>query len=227
MPPLPSTPILIEPESDCFVVAFVVYNRGDKKGDRSFMNEIVSFGEWVAQRRKSLDMTQRELAARSTCALATIKKIEAGERRPSRELAELLADALCISVDKTAVFVECARGLRRVDVLAAMTRSSPDERQRPTARFAADLPASATPFIGRALEVAQIVRLLEQPACRLLTLVGTGGAGKTRLALEAARAQRDRVADGVVFVSLAAVTDPCTGYMGHPFRTSALLRRCC
>jgi len=172
------------------------------------MNQIVSFGEWVAQRRKSLDMTQRELAARSTCALATIKKIEAGERRPSRELAELLADPLCISVDKTAVFVECARGLRRVDVLAGMTRFSPDERQRPTARSAANLPASATPFIGRALEVAQIVHLLEQPACRLLTLVGTGGAGKTRLALEAARAQRDRIADGVVFVSLAAVTDP-------------------
>src|SRR5262252_3844560 len=99
MPPLPSTPIPIEPESDCFVVAFVVYNRGDKKGDRSFMNEIISFGEWVAQRRKSLDMTQRELAALITCALATIKKIEAGERRPSRELAELLADPLGISVD--------------------------------------------------------------------------------------------------------------------------------
>jgi predicted ATPase/DNA-binding SARP family transcriptional activator len=50
-----------------------------------------------------------------------------------------------------------------------------------------NLPASLTPFIGRAHEVTEIRDRLLDPACRLLTLVGPGGSGKTRLALEAAR----------------------------------------
>jgi transcriptional regulator with XRE-family HTH domain len=65
-------------------------------------------------------MTQRKLAAQTNCALATIKKIEQDERCPSRELAEGMASALRISADKIAVFVECARGLRTVDVLASI-----------------------------------------------------------------------------------------------------------
>src|SRR5579859_1375829 len=72
-------------------------------------------------------------------------------------------------------------------------------------RIAADLPANIAPLIGRTAGLAQIAGLLDQPDCRLLTLVGTGGVGKTRLALEAARAQRDRFTDGVVMIPLSAV----------------------
>lgn len=67
------------------------------------------------------------------------------------------------------------------------------------------LPAVATPFIGREAEVGQVTRLLTDPACRLLTLIGPGGVGKTRLALQAA-AGTD-FADGVAFVSLVGVRD--------------------
>src|SRR5262249_6562686 len=49
-----------------------------------------------------------------------------------------------------------------------------------------NLPAPSTSFVGRASELDEIDRLLEDPDCRLLSLVGPGGAGKTRLALEAA-----------------------------------------
>ena len=49
------------------------------------------------------------------------------------------------------------------------------------------LPATHTPFVGRDDERAEIVRLFADPACRLLTLTGPGGIGKTRLAVEAAR----------------------------------------
>ena len=50
---------------------------------------------------------------------------------------------------------------------------------------------SASPFVGRHDELAQIAALLADPACRLLTLVGPGGIGKTRLALEAAQQLSD------------------------------------
>src|SRR6266567_2004863 len=71
-----------------------------------------------------------------------------------------------------------------------------------------NLPLPRTSFVGRASELEAIDRLLEDPACRLLTLVGPGGAGKTRLALEAAARRVDRYPHGVHFVPLAAVSSP-------------------
>ncbi|MEZ4733988.1 MAG: tetratricopeptide repeat protein [Caldilineaceae bacterium] len=68
------------------------------------------------------------------------------------------------------------------------------------------LPLAATPFVGREAELQQVAALLADPACRLLTLVGPGGVGKTRLALQAAGAATT-FAEGVVFVSLVAVRD--------------------
>jgi DNA-binding SARP family transcriptional activator/predicted ATPase len=69
------------------------------------------------------------------------------------------------------------------------------------------LPTSTMPFVGRREELAEVRRLLAQPSCRLLSLIGPGGIGKTRLALEAARGfAEDPVptfADGIVMVSLA------------------------
>jgi predicted ATPase/transcriptional regulator with XRE-family HTH domain len=171
------------------------------------MSEAVFFGEWIAQRRKMLDITQREFAARTNYALSTIKKIETGERRPSRELAASIASALRIPADKSALFVECARGLRSVQALQSISTTSPAQTEAAVVPLTVDLPPNSTPMIGRTVELAQIAELLNQPECRLLTLVGTGGVGKTRLALEAARAQRDRFSDGVVMIPLAAVTD--------------------
>ena len=63
-----------------------------------------------------------------------------------------------------------------------------------------------TPLVGRKADVAEIGRILTQEACRLLTLVGMGGIGKTRLAIAVARAQQLRFVDGVWFVDLANVT---------------------
>jgi predicted ATPase len=71
-----------------------------------------------------------------------------------------------------------------------------------------NLPAPRTSFVGRASELDEIDRLLEDPECRLLTLVGPGGAGKTRLALEAAARRIDRYAHGVHFVPLVSVVSP-------------------
>ena len=51
------------------------------------------------------------------------------------------------------------------------------------------LPSRGTSFVGRELELSEVTELLSQRECRLLTLVGVGGVGKTRLALEAAQEQ--------------------------------------
>lgn len=64
------------------------------------------------------------------------------------------------------------------------------------------LPIQLTPFWGRELELAGIRRLLTAPTCRLLTLLGPGGIGKTRLALEAASEQGMNFNDGLCFVPL-------------------------
>ncbi len=68
-----------------------------------------------------------------------------------------------------------------------------------------NLPADPTPFIGRETELAQVAGRLADPACRLLTVLGPGGMGKTRLAIQAARGQTEVFAHGVFFVDLAAV----------------------
>jgi predicted ATPase/class 3 adenylate cyclase len=71
-----------------------------------------------------------------------------------------------------------------------------------------NLPAPRTSFVGRSTELASIDRMLDEPDCRMLTLVGPGGVGKTRLALEAAARRIDRYQHGVHFVPLVGVPAP-------------------
>ncbi len=66
-----------------------------------------------------------------------------------------------------------------------------------------NLPAQTTAFIGRENELIELNRLLEQPETRLITILGPGGMGKTRLALEAANRQIENFSEGVYFVALA------------------------
>src|SRR5215213_3457750 len=71
-----------------------------------------------------------------------------------------------------------------------------------------NLPRQPTPFLGREREVEEVVQMLRDDQVRLLTLTGTGGSGKTRLALQAAAEALDAFPDGVSVVPLASLTDP-------------------
>src|SRR4029450_7994519 len=70
------------------------------------MDRTHSFGYWLRRRRKALDLTQAELAQRVSCSLDLIQKIEADARRPSRQLAEKLADRLGLDAAERLAFVQ-------------------------------------------------------------------------------------------------------------------------
>jgi len=70
------------------------------------------------------------------------------------------------------------------------------------------LPAQTTPFVGRLDDLREIDARLRNPACRLLTLAGPGGIGKTRLALEAATRLADAYPDRIAFVPLQTLDSP-------------------
>src|SRR5262245_18167261 len=72
------------------------------------MSELFSFGAWVRQRRRALDLTLEELAAQIGCSAVTIRHIETDERRPSKQLAARLADGLHVSQEERPAFLLAA-----------------------------------------------------------------------------------------------------------------------
>ncbi|MFN3333416.1 MAG: ATP-binding protein, partial [Caldilinea sp.] len=162
-----------------------------------------SFGYWVRRRRKSLDLTQEELAQRVGCALVTLRKIEADERRPSLQMAERLAHGLALPPSEWADFAIAAAGADTV----AWLEKLPDGYTR----LPGNLPAPVTSLIGREQELLLITNCLQRKDVRLLTLTGPVGVGKTRLAIEAGRRLQQRcqpMRDGAYLVELATVRDP-------------------
>src|SRR5688572_2249265 len=131
----------------------------------------VSFGVWLKERRKLLDLTQTDLANRVGCSVMTIRKIEADERRPSRQIAELLAGCLEIAPEDHHTFIKVARAELRVERLPQNIRtlnipSFSDNRVLAAAppvlppRLLPSLPTPPTPLVGREHELTAIQRLL-------------------------------------------------------------------
>ncbi|OQY87207.1 MAG: hypothetical protein B6D41_12020 [Chloroflexi bacterium UTCFX4] len=165
------------------------------------MNQELPFGLWLKKRRKALDLTQSALAKRVGCSTATIEKIESEERRPSLQIAELLANALEIPNEQRAAFLRAARHL---DAPKGLTTISPIVTPPPKT----NVPLPSTPLVGREAELDGIRHLLANADCRLITLIGPGGIGKTRLAIEFALRQRELFPDGVFFAPLASINAP-------------------
>lgn len=148
------------------------------------------FGAWLKQRRNTLGLTQVQLAEQAHCSEMTIRKIEAGERKPSHAVAEALAHALQVPPPDQAAFIRFARGEADAPRLRPATPNN--------------LPAEPNPLIGRddlARTIAE--RLQAANAPRLITLLGPPGIGKTRLSLRVLSLLLNRFADGVYWVDLA------------------------
>lgn len=105
-----------------------------------------------------------------------------------------------------AALLEDELGIKPLESTQALAESLNSAKPQPALFAAAALPVATTVFVGRTQELSELSQMLLQPSCRLLSIVGLGGLGKTRLALELAHLQQPNFADGVFFVPLASVS---------------------
>ena len=136
-----------------------------------------SFGAHLKALREAAGFTQEELATIAGLSVHAVSSLERGERRrPHVETVRALSAALDLTgVTRDALFASARAPARNavVDELSGVS-----------------LPPALTALLGRDADVQTLRHWLADPAARLITLVGPGGVGKTRLALEIARASR-------------------------------------
>lgn len=164
------------------------------------MGERRTFGEDVRQRRLEAGLSQAELAERAGISERAVSDIERGLRASVyAATARRLADALAVADDRRG-FLLAAAGRP-----AASHAAPPPFAESP--RYRARLPLPLTRLVGRDTDLAAVGALLGDSGTRIVTLVGTGGAGKTRLAVEAAVRWQSASGDAVHFVDLGSVAD--------------------
>ena len=168
------------------------------------MDNTLTWGGWVARRRSLLGLTQQDLAVAINCSRSWLHKLENHLRQPSAEVAELLATQLKLHPRYHHLFIDVARGTQPASSLPL-----PEYAQQTSSRTQR-LPLVPPPpvfnaLIGRTAELQLVVTQLTQPTTRLLTISGTGGVGKTRLALELVSQLSTHFFDGVIWIDLTRV----------------------
>jgi predicted ATPase/DNA-binding XRE family transcriptional regulator len=153
------------------------------------------FGARLRNLREAAGLTQEELASKAGLTAKAISVLERGERkRPFPHTVRAIADALELSENE------------RASLLAAVPKRGSATTASASATVSkSNLPTPSTPLVGRERELGEISTFLRE--VRLLTLTGTGGVGKTRLAVQAARDASELFPDGTVFVGLAPLVD--------------------
>ena len=150
-----------------------------------------SFGAQLKALREAAGFTQEELATIAGLSVHAVSALERGQRRrPHVDTVRALSAALDLTGDGR-------------EALVGSSRASPPKAAAGPTRDVS-LPQALTAFLGRDADLQTLRSWLSDPATRLVTLTGPGGTGKTRLALELARAN-PAGAFRVLFVGLAAV----------------------
>ena len=152
-------------------------------------------GQALARRQIEMDPLREEAHQHLIIALARNGRVSEALRH-YHSLRRLLREELDVDPATTTInlFEQVRHG--RLDELTLAGQSPP------AASF--NLPHHPNPFVGREEELAQVAERLDDPHCRLLTLVGPGGGGKSRLATQIGQEKADEYRDGVHFVPLAA-----------------------
>ncbi|HYL27435.1 MAG TPA: helix-turn-helix domain-containing protein, partial [Candidatus Nitrosotalea sp.] len=144
--------------------------------------------------RAKAGLSQQMLADRALISVQAVSALERGYRKvPYQKTLERIADALSLPADARAALELSARRARG---------SRLAEQMSPAAN---NLPRQLTSFLGRDEVVKELADLLEHSP--LVSIVGTGGAGKTRVAVAVGSALLNRFPDGVWFVELAPLED--------------------
>jgi len=156
------------------------------------------FGVLLRQHRLAAGLSQEALAERARMSADGISALERGHRRtPQRETLALLANALALDSDRRRQFEAAAWST------AHRRLQNGDKGQTPAEAGPAGLPIPLTSFIGRQRELAEITELVRD--YRLVTLTGTGGIGKTQIAVRAASMLAKDLARPVRFVDFGTV----------------------
>lgn len=154
----------------------------------------VSFGAHLKSLREAAGFTQEELASIAGLSVHAVSALERGERRrPQFDTVRSLSSAL-----------ELPAPVRDALLASARLPGSAPAANEPAGP---SMPLPLTTLVGREDDVATLRQWLTDPDVRLITLIGPGGVGKTRLALELARVTADEKLARVVFVALAAIRD--------------------
>ncbi|MEZ4867185.1 MAG: tetratricopeptide repeat protein [Caldilineaceae bacterium] len=162
------------------------------------------FARWLKKLRAEQDLTQEALAELVGCSPVTLRSFEIGKRRPSREMAERIAEMLQVPIDQRAEFLRLARLPVETGETTAEGEPTAAGAQPPVAPpVRPQLPPLPGLLIGREAEQNALAQLLLEEGHRLVTLVGAGGMGKTRLALETAHRLSTQLPHGAAFVTLA------------------------
>lgn len=169
------------------------------------MGEASRFSDWLRQRRTDLGVPRDELADQVGFSRAMLRKLESGERRPSGQIASLLADYFRVPNDEREAFVTFARVGVSTPIGGRVAARAP---WRTAQVLQTNLPTMLTPLIGREEEVQAAIGQLLHARTRLFSMTGPPGVGKTRLALQVASNLVDEFEDGVFFIDLAPVVDP-------------------
>ncbi|MFL5586861.1 MAG: ATP-binding protein [Ktedonobacteraceae bacterium] len=206
----------------------------EARGNRETTTGLEQFREKITEARRQAGRQQQELARALGLAPHVLSRKLHGldqahlTHTEVKQMIQTLATWDAIATQDEAIELLALMGLKPASFSEQEWKTAPLNRLEPSSRLASPpvqrtappsaeraatrsnfrLPAPLTSLVGRQSLVQLICERLRDPGVRLLTLLGPGGVGKTRVSLEVARQMHVDFADGVAFVSLASIQDP-------------------